>query len=184
MNKYRIASIPGDGIGLEVVAESIKVLDVVSAECGFKLDYTSYDYSCEYYAKNGKMMPDDGLDRLRDSDGIFLGAVGFPGVPDHISLWGLLIPIRRAFQQYINLRPVKLMQGINSPLKNPGEIDFYIVRENNEGEYSSIGGMLYEGTELEMAMQQSVFTRKGVDRVLKYAFDLAQTRKKTLSWSH
>jgi len=126
-------------------------------------------------------MPDDGLERLRDSDSIFLGAVGFPGVADHVSLWGLLIPIRRTFQQYVNLRPVRLLKGIESPLRNPGDIDFYIVRENNEGEYSSIGGLLYEGTNREMAVQESVFTREGVDKVMKFAFDLAQQRNKKLT---
>ena len=138
MNTYQIAVIPGDGIGKEVIPESLQVLDLVAAKCGFQLKYKNYNYSCEYYMKHGKMMPDDGLDRLRNSDGIFLGAVGYPGVPDHVSLWGLLIPIRRTFEQYVNLRPVRLLKGIESPLKNPGAIDFYIVRENNEGEYSSI----------------------------------------------
>ena len=127
------------------------------------------------------MMPEDGLERLRDSDSIFLGAVGYPGVPDHISLWGLLIPIRRNFQQYVNLRPVKLLKGVASPLKNPGPVDFYIVRENNEGEYSSIGGRLYEGTDHELAVQESIFTRRGVDRVMKYAFELANKRGKKLT---
>ena len=126
-------------------------------------------------------LPDDGLDRLADCDSIFLGAVGYPGVPDHISLWGLLIPIRRRFQQYINLRPVKLLKGINSPLKAAKDIDFMIVRENNEGEYSSIGGRLHEGTPFETVIQESVFTRHGVDRVMKYAFDLACTRKHKLA---
>lgn len=176
MKNYQIVNIPGDGIGKEVIPESLKVLDVAASICGFKLTYKNYDYSCEYYKDHGKMMPDDGLDRIRDCHGIFLGAVGYPGVPDHISLWGLLIPIRRSFQQYINLRPVKLLAGIDSPLKNPGDIDFYIVRENNEGEYSSIGGRLHEGTKHEVVVQESVFTRRGVDRVMKYAFDLAQSR--------
>src|SRR4051812_10235700 len=126
------------------------------------------------------MMPEDGLDQLRPYDSVFLGAVGYPGVPDHVSLWGLLIPLRRSFQQYINLRPVRLLAGVDSPLKGraPGDIDFYVVRENNEGEYSSIGGRLYEGTEFEMAMQQAVFTRRGCDRVMRYAFELARTRRK------
>ncbi|MEZ5040520.1 MAG: tartrate dehydrogenase [Saprospiraceae bacterium] len=180
MNTYQITLLPGDGIGQEVIPESVKVLDKVAALAGFQLVYKNYDYSCQYYKANGKMMPDDGLDRLRDCDSIFLGAVGFPGVPDHVSLWGLLIPIRRTFQQYVNLRPVRLLKGIASPLKNPGEIDFYIVRENNEGEYSSIGGRLYEGTDSEMVVQESVFTRKGVDRVMKFAFELAQNRRKYL----
>jgi len=180
MNTYQITLLPGDGIGQEVIPASVKVLNKAAALGGFQLKYKSYDYSCEHYKNHGKMMPDDGLDRLRDCDGIFLGAVGFPGVPDHVSLWGLLIPIRRTFQQYVNLRPVRLLKGVDSPLKNPGEIDFYIVRENNEGEYSSIGGRLYEGTDAEMAVQESVFTRKGVDKVMKFAFDLAQSRGKNL----
>ena len=178
MNKYDIAVIPGDGIGKEVIPEAIRLLDHVASLCGLDLKYQYFDYSCEYYVKNGKMMPDDGIERLRDHDAIFLGAVGYPGVPDHVSLWGLLIPIRRKFHQYVNLRPVRLLRGISSPLKNPGEIDFYIVRENNEGEYSTIGGRLYEGTSEEMVVQETVFTRKGVDRVMKYAFDLAGSRKK------
>lgn len=181
MNSYQIAIIPGDGIGKEVIPESLKVLDIVAAKCGFQLKYKNYDYSCEYFKEYGKMMPEDGLDRLRDSDGIFLGAVGYPGVPDHVSLWGLLIPIRRNFQQYVNLRPVRLLKGIESPLKNPGCIDFYIVRENNEGEYSSIGGRLNEGSPHELAVQESIFTRRGVDRVMKYAFELASKRRKKLT---
>lgn len=181
MKKYNIAVVPGDGIGNEVVPESLKVLDAVAATCGFQLTYQHYDYSCKHYKKHGVMMPADGLERLRDSDGIFLGAVGYPGVPDHVSLWGLLIPIRRTFQQYVNLRPVRLMQGIDSPLKNPGNIDFYIVRENNEGEYSSIGGRLHEGTEYELVAQESIFTKRGVDRVMKYAFELANKRGKKLT---
>ncbi len=181
MKTYEIISIPGDGIGKEVVPESIRVLDTVADVCGFQLKYKHYNYSCEYYKVHGQMMPDDGLDRMRDCDSIFLGAVGYPGVPDHISLWGLLIPIRRSFQQYINLRPVRLLAGIDSPLKNPGDIDFYIVRENNEGEYSSIGGRLHEGTEYEVVVQESVFTRRGVDRVMKFAFELAQNRNKKLT---
>jgi len=181
MNSYKISTIPGDGIGKEVIPESCRVLDAVADVCDFSLVYTDYDYSCEYYAKHGHMMPDDGLDQLRDCDSIFLGAVGFPGVPDHVSLWGLLIPIRRTFQQYVNLRPVRLLKGIESPLKNPGDIDFYIVRENNEGEYSSIGGRLHEGTEYEVVVQESVFTKRGVDRVMRYAFQLAQRRNKKLT---
>lgn len=181
MNTYHIATVPGDGIGKEVIPASVEVLNAVAALCGFRLTYQNFDYSCEYYSQNGSMMPEDGLDRLRDSDGIFLGAVGYPGVPDHVSLWGLLIPIRRGFQQYVNLRPVRLLEGISSPLANPGEIDFYIVRENNEGEYSSIGGRLHEGTPYEVVVQESVFTRRGVDRVMRFAFDLAYKRGKKLT---
>lgn len=179
--KYYIAVIPGDGIGKEVIPASIKVLDALSATCGFELDYSYYDYSCELYHKTGKMMPDDAIDILSDSDAIFLGAVGYPGVPDHVSLWGLLIPIRRAFQQYINLRPVRLLKSIQSPLRNPGEIDFMIVRENNEGEYSSVGGKIHEGTPYETVVQESIFTKMGVDRVMSYAYDLAAKRKKKLA---
>ncbi|MFT4535619.1 MAG: tartrate dehydrogenase/decarboxylase/D-malate dehydrogenase [Saprospiraceae bacterium] len=181
MNKYSIAVVPGDGIGQEVIRESLKVLDVLSHKFDFKLSYTPYNYSCEEYKKTGKMMPDDGLDCLGDNDSIFLGAVGYPGVPDHISLWGLLIPIRRAFHQYINLRPVRLLKGVESPLKNAENIDFMIVRENNEGEYSSIGGRLHEGTPFETVIQESVFTKHGVDRVMKYAYELAETRNKKLT---
>ena len=177
MNKYRIALVPGDGIGQEVIPAAVNVLNQAATLGGFSLSYQLYDYSCEHYVKYGKMMPDDGLDRLRDSDSIFLGAVGFPRVPDHVSLWGLLIPIRRTFQQYVNLRPVRLLKGIESPLRNPGTIDFCIVRENNEGEYSSIGGRLHEGTDYELVVQESVFTRRGVDRVMRYAFELAQSRR-------
>ena len=181
MNKYTVDVIPGDGIGKEVIPVAIEVINAVAAQCGFEIQYNHHDFSCEYYKQHGVMMPDDGLDRLKDTHGIFLGAVGYPGVPDHVSLWGLLIPIRRAFQQYVNLRPVKFMPGINSPLKNPGNIDFYIVRENNEGEYSSIGGKLYENTPQELVVQESIFTRTGVDRVITYAFELATKRKKRLT---
>ncbi|BCJ90456.1 tartrate dehydrogenase [Terrihabitans soli] len=177
MRTYRIAVIPGDGIGNEVLPEGQKVLEA-SAGGRFRLDWQQFDWSCERFAKTGAMMPKDGLDQIRDFDAIYLGAVGFPGVPDHVSLWGLLIPIRRNFHQYINLRPVKLLKGVDSPLKSPGDIDFYVVRENNEGEYSNIGGRLYEGSEAELCMQQSIFSRRGCDRVMKYAFELAKTRKK------
>lgn len=181
MKTYNIATIPGDGIGKEVIPESTQVLEVIAAKFGFTFKFKNYDYGCERYAKYGKMMPDDGLERLRDNDSIFLGAVGYPGVPDHVSLWGLLIPIRRTFQQYINLRPVRLLEGISSPLKNPGKIDFYIVRENNEGEYSSSGGRIYEGTDHEVVIQESIFTRRGVDRVMTYAFELANSRNKKIT---
>jgi tartrate dehydrogenase/decarboxylase/D-malate dehydrogenase len=177
---YCIAAIPGDGIGKEVVPEGIRVLDAVARKAGFRLDWHHFPWSCEYYKETGKMMPDTGVEKLRGFDAIFLGAVGFPGVPDHISLWGLLIPIRRAFEQYANIRPVRLMPGLRSPLRDRqiGEIDFVIVRENNEGEYSSIGGRIFEGTSHEVVSQQSVFTRRGVDRILRYAFQLAQKREK------
>ncbi len=177
---HRIAVIAGDGIGREVVPEGIRVLDVAGRRFGFDFTWFSFDWSCETYEKTGHMMPEDGLDRLRGFEAIFLGAVGLPGVPDHISLWGLLIPIRRTFRQYVNLRPVRLLKGVRSPLagRAPEEIDLLIVRENNEGEYSEIGGRLYGGTADELVVQQSVFTRRGCDRVMRFAFDLAMTRPK------
>jgi tartrate dehydrogenase/decarboxylase/D-malate dehydrogenase len=180
MSKCKIAVIPGDGIGKEVVPEGLQVLEAAGAKYGIDFTWETFPWSCEYYAKHGRMMPEDGLQRIRHHDAIFLGAVGFPGVPDHISLWGLLIPIRRQFRQYANLRPVRLMPGVPSPLRDrkPGDIDFYIVRENNEGEYSSIGGRIYEGTEDEIVVQESTFTRRGVDRILKFAFELARSRPK------
>ena len=137
MKTFKIAVIPGDGIGKEVVPEGLRVLEAAGRRFDLKFACKNFDWSCETYLKSGKMMPDDGLEQLRPFDAIFLGAVGYPGVPDHVSLWGLLIPIRRSFQQYVNLRPVRLLKGIESPLKNvePGQIDFCVVRENNEGEY-------------------------------------------------
>jgi tartrate dehydrogenase/decarboxylase/D-malate dehydrogenase len=180
MHTFNIAVIAGDGIGKEVVPEGQLVLEAAGERFGFRCNWRSFDWSCETYIKTGKMMPADGIQQLRPFDAIFLGAVGHPSVPDHVSLWGLLIPIRRSFRQYVNLRPVRLFAGIESPLKNwsPGQIDFCIVRENNEGEYSNIGGRLYEGTEEEMAVQQTVFTRRGVNRVLRYAFELARKRNR------
>jgi tartrate dehydrogenase/decarboxylase/D-malate dehydrogenase len=176
--RHRIAVIPGDGIGKEVVPEGQRVLEAAARRFGFELAWSEFDWSCERFAKTGRMMPEDGLDQLRACDAIFLGAVGSPGVPDHVSLWGLLIPIRRSFRQYVNLRPVRLLRGVRSPLadRSPAEIDMVIVRENNEGEYSEIGGRLYKGTDEELAVQQAVFTRKGCDRVMRYAFELARTR--------
>jgi len=175
---YRVALVPGDGIGREVVPEGVKVLERIADRFGIAFAWDEFDWSCERFDKCGGMMPEDGIRQIAAHDAIFLGAVGFPGVPDHVSLWGLLIPIRREFRQYINLRPVRLFEGVPCPLAGrvPGDIDFYIVRENNEGEYSEIGGRLYEGTDHETVVQESVFTRQGVDRVLRYAFELAQGR--------
>ena len=183
MKTFKIAVIAGDGIGKEVVPEGIRVLEAAGQRFGFRLNWNSFDWSCETYVKTGKMMPANGLQQLRPFDAIFLGAVGHPSVPDHVSLWGLLIPIRRTFRQYVNLRPVRLFAGIETPLKNwkPGQIDFCIGRENNEGEYSNIGGRLYEGTEEEMAIQQTVFTRRGVNRAMRFAFELARKRNKHLT---
>jgi len=179
-HKHRIAVIMGDGIGKEVVPEGMRVLDVAAERFGFKLDWTPFPWSCEYYSSKGEMMPKNGLDILKEYESIFLGAVGYPGVPDHVSLWGLLIPIRRGFQQYVNFRPVRNMRGMTSPLRDieAGKIDFCVVRENNEGEYSNIGGMMYEGTDQEFVVQETVFTRKGVERIMRFAFDLARKREK------
>src|ERR1700742_113020 len=177
--RYHIAVIPGDGIGHEVVPAGQAVLDAAAAKHGFTIDWQSFDWSCERYARTGAMMPDDGLEQLRSFDAIFLGAVGFPGVPDHVSLWGLLLPIRRGFHQYVNLRPVRLLSGVTSPLRDrePGSIDMMIVRENTEGEYSSIGGRIAGGTSEEEVHQTAVFTRKGCDRIMRYAFELARKRR-------
>jgi len=176
VNTYHIAVIPGDGIGKEVVPEGLKVLEASGAKfgIGFRLQY--FDWSCETYRTTGRMMPADGIERLRDHDAIFLGAVGFPGVPDHVSLWGLLLPIRREFDQYVNLRPVRLLPGIIPPLRDRerGDIDFWIVRENTEGEYSQIGGRLHSGTADEIVVQEAIFTRRGTDRIIRYAFELAR----------
>ena len=175
---HRIAVIPGDGIGKETVPEGIRVLDAVAGRFGIRFEWEHFDWGCERYSTTGAMMPEGGLDAIRGFDAIFLGAVGFPGVPDHVSLWGLLIPIRRQFEQYVNLRPVRLLQGVESPLRGRGaeDIDFWVVRENNEGEYSEIGGRVFAGTEDETVVQESVFTRRGTDRIMRYAFELARSR--------
>jgi tartrate dehydrogenase/decarboxylase/D-malate dehydrogenase len=186
MKKHRIAVIAGDGIGQEVVPEGMRVLEVAGARFGVSFQWDELPWSCAYYAKTGRMMPEDGLDQIRDHDAIFLGAVGFPGVPDHVSLWGLLIKIRRGFNQYANVRPVRLMPGVQSPLRGreAGDIDFVVVRENSEGEYSTVGGRCFEGTDAEMVVQESVFTRRGIDRIMRYAFELARARpKKHLTWA-
>lgn len=174
----KIAVIPGDGIGTEVMPEGIRAVEAACQKFNIDITWEWFDWSCETWLETGRMMPEDGMEQLSKFDAVYLGAVGFPTVPDHISLWGLLIPIRREFEQYINLRPVRLFEGVDCPLANkkPGDIDFYVVRENCEGEYSNIGGRIYEGSEHEVVVQQSVFTKRGVDRVVKYAFELAQSR--------
>ena len=183
--RVRIACIPGDGVGPEVVGEARRALEAAAkVHGGLTLEFNDFPWSCTYYLEHGTMMPDDALDTLGDFDTILLGAVGWPGVPDHVSLWGLLIPIRRHFQQFVNLRPVKLLRGIQSPLRDqePGDIDFVVVRENSEGEYSNIGGRIHSGTDFEAAMQVNYFSRMGVDRTVRYAFELAvaQGRKEVL----
>ncbi|WP_298432405.1 tartrate dehydrogenase [uncultured Jannaschia sp.] len=179
MANYRIASLPGDGIGTEVIPEGRRAADAAMAQVGRSIEWVDYDWSCETYAATGSMMPEDGVDRMRDHDAIFLGAVGWPGVPDHVSLWGMLIPLRRELDLFANVRPVRLMPGVPSPLagRTPEEVDFVVVRENVEGEYSSIGGRIYDGTEHEAAYQQAVFTRRGCDRIMEYAFEVAAKRK-------
>jgi len=180
MARHRIAVIPGDGIGVEVMPEGLRALAAAGSRFGIEFDYEHFDFaSCDYYLAHGRMLPDGWFETLRGFDAIFFGAVGWPAkVPDHISLWGSLLQFRRAFDQYINLRPCRLMPGIRSPLadRRPGEIDFFVVRENTEGEYSSVGGRMFEGSAREVVMQQTVMTRIGVDRVLKYAFELASRR--------
>ena len=179
---YKIAVIPGDGIGREVVPEGLRVLNTAANRYGFNLHFDEFDFaSCDYYLKHGAMLPADWKDQIGQHDAIFFGAVGWPEtVPDHISLWGSLIQFRREFDQYVNLRPVRLMPGVPCPLagRKPGDIDFFVVRENTEGEYSSIGGRIFPGTDREVVVQETVMTRIGVDRILNFAFSLAQRRAK------
>ena len=184
VKKHRIAVIPGDGIGKEVVPEGLRVLDAVAAKYDIGFQWDHFDWSCDYYLKHGKMMPDDWAQQSGAHEAIFFGAIGWPdAVPDHEALWGSLFRFRRDFDQYINLRPVRLMPGVVSPLANrkPGDIDFFIVRENTEGEYSNAGGKLFAGTEREVVIQESVFTRVGAERVLRFAFELARKRGKHLT---
>ena len=183
MNKYDIAVIPGDGIGVEVVEAAIKVLDASSKNNNFKLNFKYYDWGSEYFLKNKLMMPENALNLLAESDSIFLGAIGHPDIQDHITLNGLLLPIRRKFDQYVCIRPSVLFPGVNSPLKNvqDGDIDIVVVRENTEGEYANVGGFQYQGSNDEIAIQSSIFTRKGTERVIRYAFKLAMNRDKKLT---
>jgi tartrate dehydrogenase/decarboxylase / D-malate dehydrogenase len=180
--KYRLAVIPGDGIGKETTPEGVRVLEAAAKKFGFDLQLDHFDFSSyDYYAKHGRMLPEDWKKQIGSHDAIFFGAVGWPEkIPDHVSLWGSLLQFRREFDQYINLRPVRLMPGVPTPLANrkPGDIDFWVVRENTEGEYSSIGGKMFPGTEREVVIQETVMTRIGVDRVLQFAFDLSQKRPK------
>ncbi len=181
MKPARIAVIPGDGIGREVVPEGLRVLQAAASRFGLALAFDEFDWSCDYYLKHGRMMPEDWKDRIGGHDAIFFGAVGWPAtVPDHISLWGSLLKFRREFDQYVNLRPVRLMPGVPCPLagRQVGDIDFYVVRENTEGEYSSVGGIMYPGTPQETVMQESIFTRRGTERIMKFAFELAMKREK------
>ena len=174
-----VAVIGGDGIGPEVLGAGMRVLRA-AAEGDLSLDFTEFPWGCEYYLQHGRMMPEDGLQTLKGFDAIYLGAVGWPTVPDHVSLWNLLLPIRRGFDQYVNLRPARLLRGVQSPLAQPGALDVTVVRENTEGEYSDSGGRLFAGTPHELAVQDSVFTRRGLERIIRYAFELAGERRGNL----
>src|SRR5512144_1807411 len=181
MATHRIAVMPGDGIGKEVMPEGLRAVEAAAKKHGVSLAFTHFDWSCDYYAKHGRMMPEDWFETLSGFEAIYYGAVGWPAtVPDHVSLWGSLVPFRRRFDQYVNMRPCRLMPGIATPLANrkPGDIDFVVVRENTEGEYSSVGGRMYEGTPREMVIQETVMSRHGIDRVQRFALDLAQARPK------
>ncbi|MEU6577267.1 tartrate dehydrogenase [Streptomyces sp. NPDC046805] len=180
-SRFTIDLIPGDGIGLEVVPAAVEAVDAVTREYGVSIDWRHRDWGSEYFRRHGVMMPADGLDRMSDGDGIFLGAVGDPEIPDDVTLWGLLIPIRRAFMQYVNLRPVRALPGVDSPVRSGELIDLVVVRENVEGEYSQIGGRMYQGSEQEAAFQQAIFTRTGVTRVAEYAARLAASRNAKLT---
>ncbi len=184
MNTYKIAVIAGDGIGPEVIAEGVKVLErVAELDGGFQFEFTHFPWGCEYYLKEGRMMAEDGLEQLQNFDAILLGAVGYPGVPDHISLWDLLLVIRKHFDQYINLRPVKLLKGAPCPLADAKqeEIDMVFIRENSEGEYAGSGSWLFKGKPNEVVIQDGVFSRKGCERVIRYAYELARKEKKSLT---
>ena len=184
MKKYKIAVIAGDGIGPEVIGEGVRVLEHVGElDGGFKFEFTHFPWGCDYYLQTGKMMPDDAIETLKQYDAIYLGAVGTPGVPDHISLWDLLLKIRHEFDQYVNLRPVKLLKGAPCPLKDATceDIDMIVIRENSEGEYAGAGDWLYRGQENEIVLQTGVFSRKGTERIIRYAFELASKEKKSLT---
>ncbi len=184
MKNYKIAVIAGDGIGPEVIDEGVKVLKCAAELDGsFDFEFTYFPWGCEFYKKTGKMMDDDGIEQLKKFDAVFLGAVGAPGVPDHISLWGLLLAIRKGFDQYINLRPVKLLKGAPTPLKDatPEDIDMVFVRENSEGEYAGSGAWLFKDKPNEVVIQDGVFSRKGCERVIRYAYELARSQNKSLT---
>lgn len=184
MQMHRVAVIPGDGIGIEVIAEGVKVLEAVARLDGsFRFEFEHFPWGCEYYLKHGRMMAEDGMERLSHFDAIFLGAAGYPGVPDHISLWELLLVIRKGFDQYVNLRPVKLLRGAPCPLKDVKreEIDMLFVRENSEGEYAGSGSWLFKGKPNEVVIQDGVFSRHGCERIIRYAYELARKQKKTLT---
>ena len=184
MTRHKIAVIPGDGIGPEVIAEGIKVLKQVAELDGtFRFEFTMFPWGCQYYLKTGRMMPEDGMETLKQFDAIFLGAVGYPGVPDHISLWDLLLTIRKGFDQYVNVRPVRLLKGAPCPLKDVdrGDINMTFIRENSEGEYAGSGSWLFKGKPHEVVIQDGVFSRHGCERIIRYAYELARKEGKTLT---
>ncbi|GBD28384.1 D-malate dehydrogenase [decarboxylating] [bacterium HR31] len=183
MRTYRVAVIPGDGIGREVVPEGVRVLEAAARRFGFQVQAVEFPWGCGYYLEHGVMMPPDGLQQLRAFDAVLLGAVGDPRVPDHVSLWGLLLPIRKRFDLYVNLRPVRLLEGVPGPLagRTSADVDMVFVRENTEGEYAGVGGRVAEGTPEEVALQTAVYTRRGTERVVRYAFELARRRRKRLA---
>jgi tartrate dehydrogenase/decarboxylase/D-malate dehydrogenase len=178
----KIAVIAGDGIGQEVIPAGIEVVKKAAAVCGAKVEFTDVPWGCDYYLKHGRMMPEDGFDRLQEFDAIYLGAIGDPRVPDHVAVWQLILPIRQRFDQYVNLRPMRLVQGVTTPLANrgPADIDMVCVRENSEGEYGGIGGRVHAGRPEESAQQLSVFTRHGIERIARYAFETAMKRPRQL----
>ncbi|MDQ0219265.1 tartrate dehydrogenase [Peribacillus cavernae] len=181
MQYYSLAVIPGDGVGPEVMKEALNILHVIEElHGGMKFDSQTFDWNCDYYVKHGNMMPANGLEILQDFDAILFGAVGSPLVPDHISVWELILPIRRRFEQYVNMRPIKLLHGLESPLRNKGhdDLDFVVIRENTEGEYTNMGGRLYQGLPYEMALQNNVFTRFGTERIIQYAYDYAEHHRR------
>jgi tartrate dehydrogenase/decarboxylase/D-malate dehydrogenase len=178
---HRIAVVAGDGIGMEVVPEGQRVLEAAGRKFGFSLEWDEKPWSCEYYKKHGEMMPKDGLASIRHHDAIFLGAVGFPGVPDHVSLWGLLLPLRQGLDLWANIRPARLLDGVPSPLAGAPAVDMLFVRENTEGEYSGVGGRAHRGHGHEVGIETAVFTREGVRRVVEHAFELAEGRSKRLT---
>ncbi|OMP68348.1 tartrate dehydrogenase [Domibacillus epiphyticus] len=184
VNPFKIAVIPGDGIGPEVIAEGVKVLKYIqSVDESVSFEFEYFPWGCEYYVEHGKMMDDDGIERLKQFDAIYLGAVGYPGVPDHISLWDLLLRIRKSFDQYVNVRPIKLLNGAPTVLKDvtPEDINMLVIRENSEGEYAGAGDRLFQGKPHEVALQTGVFSRKGTERIIRYAFDIAQKEKRSLT---
>jgi tartrate dehydrogenase/decarboxylase/D-malate dehydrogenase len=180
VTNYVVDVIAGDGIGREVVPAAIRCIDVVAAAHSFTVTWREHDWGSARYLRDGSMMPVDGIDQIADGDAILLGAIGTPEIPDHVTLWGLLIPIRRAFHQYVNLRPMRLLPGIRSPLLDPGALDIVVIRENVEGEYSDVGGRMYPGRPEEAAFQQAIFTRAGIERVTEYAVDVALTRSSSI----